>query len=633
MALLEKLGILGSGANDKDPLIASKEEILAKRKLAQMLMQQGSDTSPVQSWTQGAARLAQALDGAITDYQATKADRHAQSEGKKIGESLFGGAGIGAASPAPVAAAPAAAPSPTVSSDAQQANNLSAPGNIPEGMRASSGLLKMIEDQNAQAGLPAGYLSRTAQIESGMNPGAKNPNSSASGLFQFIDSTRKQYGGFNPMDPAASTEAAARLASDNKAILARAIGREPTAGELYLAHQQGAGGASKLLANPNARAADLVGSDAVRLNGGNPNMTAGEFSAKWTGKFGEGQQPAAAPAQPIQVAQASQAAQASDNGPSLAQLLAARNNPAFDRAPAGTQALVNALIQKKVTQETKDPLDQEKKRLEIRQLNSQLGTADLEREGKLLANKKAQRELDGKGFRSLVTDADRAAAGVPKDYTGAVQIDRDGALHFPGKAGVEVNNNSEKELDKERGKGLAKRFNDIADEGAKAQEDAVSFARFGDLLGSVQTGNSTAIKEKVRQLTGVALDPNTDNVQALNAAIQHLAPRLRVPGSGAQSDRELGNFLASIPSLMGTPGGNQKILETLQGAVEYKQKRAAIAQAWQLGEISGKDAQKQIDTIASPYATKKAQGDAAAPGPDGWQDMGGGIRIREKGAR
>lgn len=140
----------------------------------------------------------------------------------------------------------------------------------------------------AKYGLPEGYLARTAQIESGGDPNAKNPNSSAGGLFQFVDGTAAQYGLENKFDPAQATDAAARLAADNKAYLTRVLGREPTAAELYLAHQQGAGGAAKLLANPNARAVDVVGADAVRLNGGDANMTAGQFASKWTGKFGGG---------------------------------------------------------------------------------------------------------------------------------------------------------------------------------------------------------------------------------------------------------------------------------------------------------------------------------------------------------
>lgn len=139
----------------------------------------------------------------------------------------------------------------------------------------------------AQYELPSGYLQRTAQLESSMGRNMKNPNSSATGPFQFIKSTAKQYGLTDPMDWEQSTDAASRLARDNAATLSRALGRAPTSAELYLAHQQGGGGAAQLLANPDAPAASIVGKDAVRLNGGNLNMTAREFAGIWLTKFGD----------------------------------------------------------------------------------------------------------------------------------------------------------------------------------------------------------------------------------------------------------------------------------------------------------------------------------------------------------
>lgn len=139
-----------------------------------------------------------------------------------------------------------------------------------------------------QYGLPGGYLERTAQIESAMNPNAKNPRSSAGGLFQFINSTAKAYGLADRYDPAQATDAASRLARDNQRHLRRTLGREPTAAELYLAHQQGAGGAAKLLSNPNGRAVDTVGGAAIRLNGGNSNMTNQQFANLWLNKFNKG---------------------------------------------------------------------------------------------------------------------------------------------------------------------------------------------------------------------------------------------------------------------------------------------------------------------------------------------------------
>lgn len=131
-------------------------------------------------------------------------------------------------------------------------------------------------------------LLQVARIESGLNPYAKNPKSSAGGLFQFIDSTAKQYGITDKFDPVISADAGARLMADNADGLRRSLGRDPTPGELYLAHQQGLNGAISLLSNPDARAADVVGSDAVKLNGGNSEMNAMDFTNLWNGKMGGG---------------------------------------------------------------------------------------------------------------------------------------------------------------------------------------------------------------------------------------------------------------------------------------------------------------------------------------------------------
>jgi hypothetical protein len=139
-------------------------------------------------------------------------------------------------------------------------------------------------------GLPPGYLHRTKMLESGGRLDARNPNSSATGPFQFIDSTARQYGLTDRTDLAASADAAARLARDNAAQLRRALGREPTAAELYLAHQQGAGGAVAMLSNPDAQASGLVGDAAVRLNAGQPGQTGGAFAQHWLDKFNQGYQ-------------------------------------------------------------------------------------------------------------------------------------------------------------------------------------------------------------------------------------------------------------------------------------------------------------------------------------------------------
>lgn len=156
----------------------------------------------------------------------------------------------------------------------------------PPTASAPSPLLDLFSQKEQQHGLPAGYLGRTASIETGgkFDTSAVNKDSGASGLFQFVRSTARQYK-VDPFDVQSSTDGAARLAADNARGLRTALGREPTGADLYLAHQQGVGGAAKLLSNPDALAASLVGTKAVVQNGGRQDMTAREFTAMWQAKF------------------------------------------------------------------------------------------------------------------------------------------------------------------------------------------------------------------------------------------------------------------------------------------------------------------------------------------------------------
>lgn len=129
------------------------------------------------------------------------------------------------------------------------------------------------------------YLPRIAEIESTGNPNALHKGSGASGLFQFIPSTAKAFGLSNPFDPAAASDAASQMTLSNEKTLSRAIGRQPTDGEMYLAHQQGAVGASKILNNPGATMGALGLGRAATGNGSSPDTLAKDFAGKWVGKL------------------------------------------------------------------------------------------------------------------------------------------------------------------------------------------------------------------------------------------------------------------------------------------------------------------------------------------------------------
>lgn len=131
-------------------------------------------------------------------------------------------------------------------------------------------LIKNYESQNL---LDKDILSKISRVESNNNPNARSRNSSASGLFQFTNSTWKdlvkKYGSeynisFNDKnDPKAQTILARKLLEDNKSFLEKELNRNPTDGELYLAHFLGANGAKKLInSDPNQLAVRIFPKEA-----------------------------------------------------------------------------------------------------------------------------------------------------------------------------------------------------------------------------------------------------------------------------------------------------------------------------------------------------------------------------------
>ena len=133
-------------------------------------------------------------------------------------------------------------------------------------------------------GMSANGIARTVQLESGGNPDSGKGTNHV-GLGSFDAETAAGVGITNRSDPEQSVRGIAALSAKNAPALAKALGHAPDDTELYLAHQQGANGASKLLSQPNARAGDLVGDEAIRQNGGDPNAPARAFTSMWKQKF------------------------------------------------------------------------------------------------------------------------------------------------------------------------------------------------------------------------------------------------------------------------------------------------------------------------------------------------------------
>ena len=171
---------------------------------------------------------------------------------------------------------------------------LPAGGALPRG---PSGVEQAIWQASQETGVDFAYLMEKAAVESSFQPDLKATTSSATGLYQFIDSTwlsamkahgaehglgqyadaiqRRADGGLTVPDPTmrrqilelrkdpkVSAELAAELTKDNKATLESRLGTPVGSTELYLAHFLGAAGAGKFLSamrdNPLRAARDVV---------------------------------------------------------------------------------------------------------------------------------------------------------------------------------------------------------------------------------------------------------------------------------------------------------------------------------------------------------------------------------------
>lgn len=169
---------------------------------------------------------------------------------------------------------------------------MNAPRLLPTTLNDRSGVRAAIARAADRTGVDFDYLLNQAKTESGLDPDARARTSSASGLYQFIDQSWlgvvkqhgakhgmawaadaiRQRGGRYTVDPAMrkavfdlrdQAEPAALMAgefaNDNAEGLSRALGRQPSATDLYFAHFMGLDGASRFLraagTDPEASAA------------------------------------------------------------------------------------------------------------------------------------------------------------------------------------------------------------------------------------------------------------------------------------------------------------------------------------------------------------------------------------------
>jgi hypothetical protein len=194
---------------------------------------------------------------------------------------------------------------------------------------AASQITGAIKQAARSTGISFEYLLTAAKIESNLNPSAQASTSSAKGLYQFIEQTwlatiktsgpangygiyadaisRSADGRYTVADPTmraeimrlrsdpgASATMAGSFTRSNAEQLRSAIGREPSDGELYLAHFLGSGGASKMIgaatSQRRANAAEMfpqaaAANPSIFYDASGRARSVGDVYGKLTGRF------------------------------------------------------------------------------------------------------------------------------------------------------------------------------------------------------------------------------------------------------------------------------------------------------------------------------------------------------------
>lgn len=247
-------GFLDGLLNPDPNKVPSPKSLEARRRIADALMMRGADTSPVGHWSQGAARVADALIGGAEGMVYDRQERAATRGARESFDKIFGGAAPAPATDSGGWGAPK--PAPTVT-----------PGPTPAPAAPSA---------------PGTYEARVQAVES--PNGATNPQSGAAGFYQFMPKTahglaqQTQWGRGLSQDQVLAAIQADRAKQDELMKLYTAQSDSTLTGaglpandaNRYALHWFGPGGGPSLLrADPAMPTADWVRS--VRWDGASPD--------------------------------------------------------------------------------------------------------------------------------------------------------------------------------------------------------------------------------------------------------------------------------------------------------------------------------------------------------------------------
>jgi hypothetical protein len=397
------------------------------------------------------------------------------------------------------------------------------------------------------------FAYRMAEKESAFNPAAVSPTG-AKGLFQFTGGTWGDVtgqavgrGSDGRADPVANTKAFVELTRRNREALRGVLGRDPTPGELAVAHQQGVGGATALLTGKGT-----VNPRNLAVQAGNPK-NAQDIMRYYGFAPDQGQ------GGPIQVAQANTGGGTMTDANRLMQIATDRN------APPEIRERAKLMLQS--MPKPRDPLEEEAKRLQVER-----GRLELQK----LRNPAAPPPPDA--IRKL------EAVGIDQPTMQAAIRDPQHPLHkiVSNALGGGVNNSV-----------TVKNEGQIPPGHEAIRDAAGNLTGYRKVPGSPQAEaaeNQTAMQKKA---ANVVVDTITD--------IEKTISDTRLPTTGF-----FGNVSAKIP---GTPAHNVMAnLETVAANISFD-KLNEMRKASPTGGALGNVTEKELDLLkASMAALRQSQG-------------------------
>lgn len=631
------------------------EQVERLRQQAAAAGQRGADFSPVGHWTQGAARVVDALGGVLKDRRADKAEElgmAAADEWVQSNPVVSGLLGTPAPMPAvdPMSGGMAGQPSPAMYDTgrapvvAGDADATEALGRAPMGA-GSGGQFDLaggiIETARAIGADPLDLATAISYETAGtFDPTKRGPTTQWGqhrGLIQFGEPQAQQYG-VDWNDPLGS-----QLGPDGAiAKYFRSSGFKPGMSGLDLYSTINAGAPGRYKA-----------SDAD--NGGAP----GDVADKWNNQMAGHREKAMAllGGQYTPQARGSYAPQPQQDSGVLAALAAGMSNPwvAKKYGPV-IQALMgnemsrqNMAYQQQLKQQ--DPMYQ----AQLAQITAPQQPKPIEVGGVLLDPSTYEpifdsRQQEGGGGFTLspgqqrfdangnpiasgapveaprpMTPEERQQWGIPPEDARPYAMTPEGPKLIGG-SGVTVNNNmGEDKFGEAFAKGDAAALGTISESGIAAQRNLGRIDQLAELLAASPSGFVAAAKQRAGEW-GINTDGLSD-IQAAQALINSLVPEQRQPGSGPMSDADLELFKQSLPRIINQPGGNERIVQTMRAIAEYDAEGARIVQDLRAGKIDRAQAFAALQSRENPLANIGAAAPQPAPGlatpapqaaPAGW---------------